>query len=79
MVDWPLVLSVVLAASDSVSVSKELELYKEVVILGDEGSIGAVYRYSTVVCGLPFKETRCMSYLFKQISAFGGGLEMELD
>ena len=36
MVDWLLVLSVVLAASDSVSVSKELELCEEDVILGDE-------------------------------------------
>ena len=78
MVDWLLVLSVLLAASDSMSVSKELELCEDDVIL-DEGSIGAASWCSVVVCALPFKETRCMSNLFKQISAFGRCPEMGLD
>ena len=67
-----------LAASDSESESEELKLCEGDVILGDEGSLGAVSWCSVVVCGLPFKETRCMSNLFKHVSAFGGGPEMGL-
>ena len=72
-------LSVVLAASDSESGSEELKLCEEDVIVGDGGSVGAVSWCSVVVCGLPFKETRFMSNLFKQISAVGRGPEMGLD
>ena len=43
IVDWLLVLSVVLAASDSVSGSEELKLCEEGVIVGDEGSIDAMF------------------------------------
>ena len=79
MVNWLPVLSVVLAVSDSESGSEELKLWEEDVIVGDEGSKGAMSTCSVVVCRLPFKETSYVSKMFKHISAFGGGPELGLD
>ena len=44
---------------------------------GEEGSGGVVLWSGAVICGLPFRETRCAGRLLKHISACG--LEMGLN
>ena len=51
----------------------------ELVVGGDEGAKGVVLWSSVVICGVPIKETRCASSLFKHNSACGSGPEMGLN
>ena len=85
VIDWPLKLSVSavqmleLVASDSELGSAELEMGLELCGEGGgEGSWNDVFWPNVLLWGLPFKDIRCMSNWFKQISAVGVGPEMGL-